>query len=493
LFAYPDISRSIDALFFACHLTSAHVPSGSTPYAAISEVPPGHYLVFQDGRIQSERYWRFEPGPPLGYRRQEQYVEHFEEVFGQAIRSSLRASSKPAVLLSGGLDSSYVTAVAAEQSSSLQAIHAFVPGSSRMDEREYARAVASHLNVDMSEVEVSDCWSLSRQYLTDHHFDQPNIPVQAALMVRMARETASLGSSVLLDGIGGDEFLSGGPNYICSQVLAGRPLQAFREARGWARAAGVPTRELIKRRVVLPLLPGAARRRVRSWRGKPPPDKSPPWMDPFAMKMMGIGRALPAHEEPLAWDARSEYSAIWTGHESSALPVLGWRERQAALPYGVEIRSPFWDLRVVELVSRMPGWVHRDAGRPKAILRAAMRPRLPERVVERTDKGIFDELLNRGILGMEYDRVVASLNGPLADLFYVRTGVLQGELENYRRSPHPWWHGLWRAITGGIWLQAEQTARTRLWNEMLAESRARPVETNLGMKAGDGSSVLVAR
>jgi asparagine synthase (glutamine-hydrolysing) len=186
--------------------------------------------------------------------------------------------------------------------------------------------------------------------------------------------------------------------------------------------------------------------------------------------MMGLGRALPALEEPLAWDRQSEYTSFSAGHESLGLPVFGWRERQATLPHGVETRSPFWDLRVVELVSRMPGWVHREAGRPKAVLRAAMRPRLPEQIVERNDKGIFDELLNRGILGMEYDRVIAGLSGPLADLFYVRTDALRGELEAYRRRPHRWWQGLWRAITGGIWLQIEQTARTRLWNEMLAEA-----------------------
>jgi asparagine synthase (glutamine-hydrolysing) len=199
--------------------------------------------------------------------------------------------------------------------------------------------------------------------------------------------------------------------------------------------------------------------------------------------MMGLARAQPARHGPLAWDKEAEYSAFWSGHESAGLPVFGWRERQASLPYGVETRSPFWDLRVFELVSRMPSWVHREAGRPKSILRAAMRPRLPERVVERTDKGIFDELLNRGILGMEYDRVVAGLNGPLADLFYLRADVLQEELENYRRSPHRWWHALWRAITGGIWLQAEQTARARLWNEMLTELPVRLAESHLSTRA----------
>jgi asparagine synthase (glutamine-hydrolysing) len=434
------------------------------------------------------RYWRFEPGQPLRYRKDEDYVQHFEEVFQQAVEACLRVKSRPAVLLSGGLDSSYLTAVAADLSGDLRAIHGFVPGSPKMDERRHAEAVADHLGIRISKFDVSDCWSLSNTQLTDTVFDQPNTPVQAPLMVRLACETAKLGSSVLLDGIGGDEFLSGGPNYICGLLLSGRPARALDEAKAWSESTGIPARRLLVRTAVLPLIPMALRDRARALSRSHVPAGVPSWIDPFALQTVGLGRAMPPRHSPVAWDRRGEYDAFWSCHEREGLPVMGWRERHASLSFGVEARSPFWDVRVIELISRMPGWVHRRAGSPKALMREAMRERLPQQVLERADKGVFDDLMKKGMLEMEQDRVISGLNGPLSRLFYVRSEELRRELELYRWRPHPWWHALWRAITGGIWLATEEGRKNRVESEsariafLLEGDAAAPLGRSVGSK-----------
>jgi hypothetical protein len=172
-----------------------------------------------------------------------------------------------------------------------------------------------------------------------------------------------------------------------------------------------------------------------------------------------LSSALPLRRQPAAWDRGAEFASFWSFHEREGLPAFAWRERRASLPVGLEARSPFWDLRVIELIARMPGWVHRSAGRPKALLREAMRKCLPLTVLERRDKGVFDDLMNRGLIEHETERVLAALDGPLAELLYLDIDVLRAEYGRYRSAPHRWWHALWRSISGGIWLQREHLSR----------------------------------
>ncbi|MEX1254793.1 MAG: asparagine synthase-related protein [Dehalococcoidia bacterium] len=457
LFAHPDVPRTIDSLVLACHLTGAVPEPGATPYASVAEVPPAHYLLARGDEVLLQEYWRFGPRPTLRYKRREEYVEHFEEVFGQATAAAVRAPSAPAVLLSGGLDSSYVAARAREATPNLRAYNAYVKGSSGMDERHYARAVGHQLGISVQEIPVDDCWSLSSHYLPDSVFDQPNVPMQAPLMVRLAEAARDDGVCVLLDGIGGDECMSSSTEYIAELLIGGHWAHALRDASAWGRAYNRSTLSVLASAGLAPLTPNALRHRVRAWRGRPAPSPLPPWIDADAIAALGLDAALETPEVPTLWRKADDLELFWALHRREVLPVIGWRERQASLPAGVEARSPFWDLRVVELMLRFPSWVNVRPGRSKALLRDAMRPRLPEVVVERTDKGIFDELMNTGLLDRDRERVDAALlDGPLGRLFYVDGPTLATELETYRSRQHPWWHALWRAITAGLWLREQQ-------------------------------------
>jgi asparagine synthase (glutamine-hydrolysing) len=393
----------------------------------------------------------------LRYRRREEYVEHFEAVFGQAMRAALRAPSTPAVLFSGGIDSSYVLARASEMAPAVRGYTAFVAGSEGMDERRYARVAADRLGIATREIAVDDCWSLSSRYLPDEAFDQPNVPMQAALIARMAEAAGQDGVCVLIDGIGGDEFFAGSRDYVADLLLSGHWLRATSEARAWAREEGVPLPLVLSSAALASLTPAAIRARWRSLRGRPMPSPLFPWIDTKALQALDLDAALELPQAPVVWRREVDLRHFWALHRREALPVIGWRERRTALPAGLEYRSPFWDLRVVELMLRFPSWVHRSAGRTKALLREAMRPRLPEEVVGRADKGAFDELMNAGLLGRERERVEAALlAGPLRRLLYVNADALEAELENYRRRQHPWWHALWRTITAGLWLRQEE-------------------------------------
>jgi asparagine synthase (glutamine-hydrolysing) len=457
LLSQPGVSRSMDSLYLACHLTGATPPLGSTPYASVREVPAAHYCLVEDGELSLHEYWRFAPRPLLKYKRREEYVEHFESVFAEAVAAATRTSKPPAVMLSGGLDSSYVASRAIESAPLVHAVHAFAPGTRHMDERLYARAVADRLGLALHEVNVSDCWSLSSTHLSDADFDQPNVPMQAALLVRLAQATRDAGCSVLLDGVGGDEFLAGSPDYLAELVRGGHWLEASAELRAWSSRVGVSARRLFIKRVARPLAPASLRKASKTLlrRSAAPP---PPWIDATKDEGLEVGRLM---RDPFA--ARyGDFGLFWSYMRSAGLPIIAWRERRASLPSGIETRSPFWDLRVMDYLIRVPSWLSREAGRPKALLRAAMQGHLPDEVVERDDKGLFNELMDAGLFERETARVERAVcSETLVELGYVSVPALQRELDVYRETRHAWWHSLWRAITAGLWLDGEKAIADR--------------------------------
>jgi asparagine synthase (glutamine-hydrolysing) len=354
-------------------------------------------------------------------------------------------------LLSGGLDSSYVLARAVEAEPKATALHAFARDSKAMDERSHARAAAGHVGVPLTEIEIDDCWSFSSRLLPDAAFDQPNVPMQAALLSRLAETASAAGTRVLLDGAGGDEVMGGRGSYLADLLLAGRLGLSLQEARAWANRAGLSTRRVWFRGAVLPLVPNGLRERYRTVRNRRSPSPLPPWIDMLALKATGLGAALATPTATSVWSRTQQFQSFWSYLVSEVQPVFAWRERWASLPNQLEARSPFWDLRVVELCRQMPSWVHRKAGENRALLREAMKPRLPAQIVERQDQGVFDEFVEVGLYEERSARVGEGITA-LSSLLYLDSELLRNQLDGFGQAPMLWRHGLCRAISAGLWL-----------------------------------------
>ena len=142
--------------------------------------------------------------------------------------------------MSGGLDSSYVTAVAATLVEGLVGYTLFVPGSAHLDERTYARHVAASAGIRLVEVDTTNCWYLSRRWLPDAVFDQPRVPGAGAALRAVTATAAAAGHKVLLGGEGGDEWIGGswsGARYggVTSALAAFRIPTAVRIAKASPR------------------------------------------------------------------------------------------------------------------------------------------------------------------------------------------------------------------------------------------------------------------
>lgn len=184
------------------YLTLGYVPAPRTIFQGFAALPPGHWLQWQGGRTQTGRYWAPDYHQPVLEGSEEVLADELDTRLNEAVRAHLVADVPIGAFLSGGVDSSLVTAIA--QRASPEPLQTFTIGfEGGGDERAYARLVAEHLGTqhherlakpDLEEVLPRLVW----------HLDQPlfdNSVLPTYLVSQMAREWGK----VVLSGDGGDE------------------------------------------------------------------------------------------------------------------------------------------------------------------------------------------------------------------------------------------------------------------------------------------------
>ncbi len=211
----PRMSRRVDPLAFDCYLVEGFVPGERSMLQGVNKLLPAHALRFDvdSARLRMWRYWEL-PQPVVGIvdeRRAEELLEKAEQVLESAVRRQLVADVPVGILLSGGVDSSLVTALAVRAARHVKTFTVRFPGHGRFDETAHARLIAKHFGTNHVELEAGAITpellpALARQ------FDEPLIDssmIPTYLVTRLVRSHCS----VALGGDGGDELFGGYSHY----------------------------------------------------------------------------------------------------------------------------------------------------------------------------------------------------------------------------------------------------------------------------------------
>jgi asparagine synthase (glutamine-hydrolysing) len=214
LLADPALARRVDEDALDCYLTMGYVPGDRCIVRDIKKLPAGHSAIFDlaSGRLEIARYWR---APlPIGEQRgvdEDALVAELEELLADSVRRQLVADVPVGILLSGGVDSSLVTAMAVRAAPKVKTFTMRFQGHGRYDETKHARLVArhfgtEHIELDAGGVSVELLQKLARQ------FDEPiadSSMIPTYLVSRLTREHCT----VALGGDGGDELFGGYRHY----------------------------------------------------------------------------------------------------------------------------------------------------------------------------------------------------------------------------------------------------------------------------------------
>ena len=220
----PSCPRTLDADAMALYLAYGYVPGERCILKGVCKLRQGHAALFDTARgtLKLWRYWQLPDGAPVReHTSEDELVEKLEGLLLDSVRRQLVADVPVGILLSGGIDSSLVTAMAARVSSGpVRTFTISFPGHQRHDESAHARLVARHFDTEHTELAAEAATvnllpQLARQY------DEPladSSMVPTYLVSRLIREYAT----VALGGDGGDELFAGylHYNWIQRQALA---------------------------------------------------------------------------------------------------------------------------------------------------------------------------------------------------------------------------------------------------------------------------------
>ena len=378
-----------------------HAPSGDrTMFEGIFRLPPGHTLLWRDGRITLRRYWSLplEQEPEGRARRDEDYVEEWSALFRQSVRLRLMADVPLGSFLSGGIDSSAITA---EMSAAVDApVKTFSVAFAEREANEfvYARLVSERFATDHHEVTVTPQAFFERLPDLVWHEDEP-LAHPSSVALNFVSELAARHVKVVLTGEGSDEMLGGYDRYRAIGQLWRNLDRLPRPARQAAGAALNSVPPALWNGLIA-LDPSGRRpahfgHRLRKYFAAMRdadgfgdviasflnewPDGSPIASAGPLPLTAGFDGRLPAIEE---------VGQMMYADAVSYLPddILCKVDR-AAMAVGLETRVPFLDHRLAELAARIPPALRIDGATGKAVLRDVLFRHVPRKLFNRPKAG----------------------------------------------------------------------------------------------------------
>lgn len=389
LLSDPGVPRELDEATLAAFFAVREPDPGATFFRAVRQAPPGCRVVISRDGERRHRFW--EPDLSLLRESEAATVERFRELVGLAVRDRLRGVKSPAVLLSGGLDSTTVAAHAARISAApVRAVSWRFQELTAADESAYAQAMMTAAGLEPVWVDGDGCWPLrdldSMPADPNGPFENPYRELHAAAFAAAASGAAG-GSTALLTGHFSDEMYHGVDAWWLRDVLARRDwstaARGLRDEMRWRSRPDVWTPGL--RRALGVLLLGAGWERLRPLRSL----RTPEWLTPFGRERL---RSLPA---PPRLPARHPEQAETLLAPFALMGIAA--ERRRAREHGIELRFPFRDRRLIEFALRVPADRLARPGWRKRLIWLAGEGWLPDAVRLRRQRSDLGPLFVRGI------------------------------------------------------------------------------------------------
>jgi len=155
LLAHPSVRPSLNLQALRQYLSFDYIPAPLSIYEGINKLPAAHKLTLEDGKVAVERYWRLRYTRKEPVPSEQEAAEHPRQLLADAVRMRLVSDVPLGVLLSGGVDSSTVAALAVRSSSEAVKTFSISFAEASFDESRYARGVAKFLGTDHHEERLS--------------------------------------------------------------------------------------------------------------------------------------------------------------------------------------------------------------------------------------------------------------------------------------------------------------------------------------------------
>jgi asparagine synthase (glutamine-hydrolysing) len=397
LLALPDVPRQLNEARIADVLVSGleGFDAECTFYTAIRRLPPAHSLTVSSAGLVMNRYWSFQPPPILRLKSDADYEDALRAVLTEAVRCRLRGGATTGAMLSGGVDSGSVVAIARRLKREaggppLATFSAVSPDPETCKETRAVLATAGIGDLDPHFVDHTALGDLTPD-LIDLTLNLSSPFNQHMTLIRAVYLSAHrAGCKAVLDGMGGDNVMGDG-GALAYLVRRGRVGKAWREARGpdliFPRHEAVSSMGEAIRMAIAPDWVRSLRRSFGPRRvfGREAIEAS--FIKPEFAARVGVEDRFADHQaRRLAPFRPGSPEQRARGIFQPRVTAARERYEREAARLQIEPRDPYHDLRVISFCVSLPVEQLRRDGWPKSVLRRAMANELPAEVLWRNTR-----------------------------------------------------------------------------------------------------------
>lgn len=368
-------------------LAFGYLPEGQGAFQGLECLPPGHIAEWENDRLSLRRYWSWEPKPQLD---PSDVIPALREVLEDAVKVRLVSERPVGAFLSGGVDSSIITALMVQNHA--QTIKTFSIGfeEKEFDEAPYAAKVASYLGTDHTALQVNPDPELILNRLINT-YDQP-LADSSAISTMLLCDLASQDVVVALSGDGGDEAFGGYERYLAAPVMQ-RLNPLLTTLAPFAMAASRHAGERHQRKLgrVLGEIRGRGSLidRYRAIMTMMPVEARDSLWSPGTLQQ--IARSAPELAFQAIWDETNSLPTLWRLRKQdfrSYLPGdLLVKVDIASMSNSLEVRSPFLDHEVLKVAASLPSRQLIQGTQTKWVLREIAKDLLPPALPQRRKQG----------------------------------------------------------------------------------------------------------
>jgi len=387
ILGHPQVKREADTQALADFLSVRYVPAPATLFANIYKVLPGHWLLYEDGKIREECYWDYTFGK-TEERPIAEYIRGIKEHVHRAVEERMMADVPVGSMLSGGVDSSIISGIMSTLTS--HKVKTFAVGFDHPDYSElpYARMVADHFGTDHHELIVKSADLTQYWPVLTWHRDEP-VSEPSDIGVYLISKLARQHVKVVLSGEGGDELFAGYPKYVVD----------------WLARYYHILPESVRYQIIIPMLerlPYSMRKLKQAARNisAPAPQR---WMNWFGIFNNDLKENLlsASTRATIDMDASRQFQSwLQKNPQRDDLSAMLYLDTKIWLPdnllmkgdkmtmaASLEQRIPLLDYKLTEYAASIPSHLKIKGYKAKYMLKRAYADFLPEQILTRKKMG----------------------------------------------------------------------------------------------------------
>lgn len=410
------VPRQPDPVALDHFLALGYVPGPRTAFLGVQKLPPAHWLEVRDGQVESGCYWKLHYTPKRKLSMTDAIAE-LQWRLAEAVRLRLVSDVPLGAFLSGGVDSSAVVIHMAEAMNRPVRTFSVGFGASTFDERPFARQVAERYGTDHTELVVdAPVTDILRRLVW--HYDEPfgdSSAVPSYAIAELTRQHVT----VVLNGDGADETFAGYDWYKMDRLVQrgeGIPLGMRRWFADWMRHFSAnwkkrgPLWKIARLAEVLALSPS---RRYAQWSEHfSPQARERIYTDAFREAVKESDPDI-LYASVFARNEAEEWldTVLDTDVNLYLVDDLLVKMDRATMAHSLEARSPFLDHELMEFVASLPVNFKQAWGQKKRILKASLRRRVPDTLLDRPKMGFSVPVANwlrEDLREMVYDMLLSS-------------------------------------------------------------------------------------